>query len=123
MDFLLTLIFEPGFFSSEPVHPALAVGGGAALVSGVIGVFTVMRGHSFAGHALADVSSAGGAASYLFGVNPLLGFLGMAVLAAGGMELIGVRQARERDLITGIVLGAGLGLSALLLYFDVTSRS
>jgi zinc/manganese transport system permease protein len=123
MDFLLTLIFEPGFFSSEPVHTALAVGGGAALVSGVIGVFTVMRGQSFAGHALADVSSAGGAASFLLGINPLIGFLVMALMGAGGMELIRTRQARERDLVTGVVLGAGLGLSALFLYFDVTSKS
>jgi len=99
------------------------VGGGAAIVSAVIGVFTVIRGQSFAGHALADVSSAGGAASFLLGVNPMFGFLGMAVLAAGVMELIGIRSSRERDLVTGIVLGAGLGLTALLLYFDVTSRS
>ena len=123
MDSLLALIFEPGFFSSEPVHTALVVGGGAALVSGVIGVFTVMRGQSFAGHALADVSSAGGAASFLLGINPLLGFLIMAVMGAGGMELVRVRRARERDLVTGVVLGAGLGFAALFLYFDVTSKS
>jgi zinc/manganese transport system permease protein len=120
---VVTAVFAPGFFSNGPVHTAMIIGGSAAVVSAVVGVFTVMRGHSFAGHALADVSSAGGAAAYLVGVNPLLGFLGMAILAAGGMEWIGARQARERDLITGIVLGAGLGLSALLLYFDVTSRS
>jgi zinc/manganese transport system permease protein len=123
MDSLLTLIFEPGFFTSEPVHTAMEVGGGAALVSGVIGVFTVMRGQSFAGHALADVSSAGGAASFLLGINPLLGFLIMAVMAAGGMELVRVRRTRERDLVTGVVLGAGLGLAALILYLDVTSKS
>src|ERR1700693_4692465 len=123
MDALLTLIFEPGFFSSEPVHTALVVGGGAALVCGVVGVFAVMRGQSFAGHALADVSSAGGAAAVLRGINPLLGFLIMAVMGAGGMELARVQRARERDLVTGIVLGAGLGLAALLLYFDVTSKS
>lgn len=123
IDFLITTIFAPGFFTSEPVHTAMVVGGAAALVSGVIGVFTVMRGQSFAGHALADVSSAGGAASFLLGINPLLGFLAMAVMAAGGMELVRVRRARERDLVTGVVLGAGLGFAALFLYFDVTSHS
>ena len=117
------MIFDSAFFTSEPVRTAIVVGGGAALVSGVVGVFTVMRGQSFAGHALADVSSAGGAASFLLGINPLLGFLIMAVLAAGGMEMVMVRRARERDLVTGVVLGAGLGLAALLLYLDVTSAS
>ncbi len=112
-----------GFLANQPVQTALIIGGGTAMVSAVIGVFTVMRGQSFAGHALADVSSAGGAASFLIGVNPLLGFLAMAVFAATGMELIGVRGLKERDLATGIVLGAGLGLAALFLYFDVTSRS
>jgi zinc/manganese transport system permease protein len=123
MDDLFTAIFEPGFFTSEPVHTAMIIGGGAAVVCGVVGVFTVIRGQSFAGHALADVSSAGGSASYLLGINPLLGFLGMALFAAVGMELVRVERARERDLVTGIVLGAGLGLSALLLYLDVTSMS
>jgi zinc/manganese transport system permease protein len=47
----------------------------------------------------------------------------MAAMGAGGMELVRVRRARERDLVTGVVLGAGLGLAALFLYFDVTSKS
>jgi zinc/manganese transport system permease protein len=123
METLLSILFEPGFLSSEPVHTAIVIGGGAAVVSGVVGMFTVIRSQSFAGHALADISSAGGSASFLFGINPLLGFLGMAVLAAGGMEFVKVRQAKERDLVTGIVLGAGLGLTALFLYFDLTSNS
>ncbi len=122
-DIFSTSIVGPGFLTSGPVHTAVAVGSGAALVSAMIGVFTVMRGQSFAGHALADVSSAGGAASFLLGVNPLLGFLVMAVLAATGMELVRIRRARERDLVTGVVLGAGLGLTALFLYLDVTSHS
>ncbi len=121
--FLLHALFAPGFFTSGPVQTALLIGGGAAIVSGLVGVFTVIRGQTFAGHALADVSSAGGSASFLLGINPLLGFLGMAVLAAGAMELAGLRRVKERDLVTGIVLGAGLGLTALLLYFDVTTQS
>jgi len=120
---LISVVFAAGFFASGPVQTAMVIGGGAAIVSAIIGVFTIIRGQSFAGHALADVSSAGGAASFLLGVNPMFGFLGMAALAAGAMELFDIRRARERDLVTGIVLGAGLGLTALLLYFDVTSRS
>ncbi|OXC78054.1 metal ABC transporter permease [Caballeronia sordidicola] len=120
---IVNTIFQPGFFENEPVYTALVVGGGAAIVSAIVGVFTVMRGQSFAGHALSDVSSAGGAASFLLGINPLIGFLTMGLLAAGAMEMVHVRNVRERDLVTGIVMGAGLGLAALLLYFDVTSHS
>lgn len=117
---LVSIIVAPGFFTSQPVHTAAIVGGAAALVSGVVGVFTVVRGQSFAGHSLADISSAGGAASFLIGINPLLGFLIAGVLAAGSMELVRIDRARERDLVTGIVLGAGLGVTALLLSIGVT---
>jgi zinc/manganese transport system permease protein len=69
------------------------------------------------------VGSTGGSAAFLIGFGTLWGFLGMGALAAAAMELIGVRQARGRDLATGIVLGASLGLSALFLYWDTTSGS
>jgi zinc/manganese transport system permease protein len=59
MTSLLSLVFEPGLFTSAPVRTAAVVGGAAAIVSGAIGVFTVIRGQSFAGHSLADVSGAG----------------------------------------------------------------
>jgi zinc/manganese transport system permease protein len=117
------LLLQSGFCSSQPVHTALLVGGGAAIVSGIVGVFTVLRGQAFAGHALADISSAGGAAAFLGGINPLLGFLIMALIGGAGMEAFGVRTARERDLVTGVVTGAGLGVAALLLYLTVTTTS
>jgi zinc/manganese transport system permease protein len=120
---LFSILFEPGFFTSEPVRTAALIGGAAAIVSGVVGVFTVMRGQSFAGHSLADVSSAGGSAAFLFGINPLLGFLGMGVLAATSMELVRADRASERDLVTGVVTGAGLGVAALFLYLDMTTSS
>lgn len=123
MTTLLSILVEPGFFTSEPVRTAAVVGGAAAIVSAVIGVFTVIRGQSFAGHSLADISSAGGAAASLLGINPLLGFLTMGVLAACSMELMRVDRVSERDLVTGVVTGAGLGLAALLLYLDVTTSS
>ncbi len=42
------------------------------------------------------------------------------MLAAGVMDMIGIRRPRGRDLATGIVRGAGLGLAALFLYWDTT---
>lgn len=117
------MIFGPGFFASPAVHVALIVGAVVAATSGPVGVFTVLRGQSFAGHSLADVGATGGSAAYLLGVGALWGFVGMGALAAAVMELIGVRQARGRDLATGVVLGASLGLSALFLYWDTTTAS
>jgi zinc/manganese transport system permease protein len=120
---LLRALFAPGFFASSPVHVALVIGGIAALVSGVVGTFTVLRGQSYSGHALADLSVTGGSASFLAGISPLWGFAGTGVLAAGVMDMIGIRRPRGRDLATGIVRGAGLGLAALFLYWDTTSTS
>ena len=119
----MSWLFAPGFFSSQPVHVALAIGGISALVCGVVGAFTVLRGQSYSGHALADLSVTGGSASFLAGISPLWGFAGTGVLAAGAMDMIGFRQPRGRDLATGIVRGAGLGLAALFLYWDTTSTS
>jgi len=105
----VTAVFAPGFFTSAPVHVALLAGGLVAVVSGIVGTFTVMRGQSYAGHALADISVTGGSGSFLLGISPLWGF--------------GIRRPRGRDLATGIVRGAGLGLAALFLYWDTTFTS
>jgi zinc/manganese transport system permease protein len=99
----------------------LVIGGTVAVVSALVGVFTVLRGQSFAGHSLADVSTAGGSGAVLIGINPLLGFVGFGLLGAGAMDAIGVQRVRGRDLATGIVLGAATGLAALFLYLDTTS--
>ncbi len=112
-----------GFFQSGPVHVALAAGTVTAVVSGFVGVFVVLRGQSFAGHALGDLGTLGGSGAFLANVNPLWGFVGVGAVVAGAMELFGVQRRRGRDVATGVVLGAALGLSALLLYFDTTTTS
>jgi zinc/manganese transport system permease protein len=116
-------VFAPGFWDNEAVHVALAVGTAVAIVAGVVGVFTVMRGQSFAGEALGDIGTTGGSAAALVGVGPLAGFVAVDVLAAAAMELVGVQRVRGRDLATGIVLGAAIGLAALFLYLDTTQGS
>ncbi len=116
-------LFEPGFFSNEPVHVAFVIGGVTAIVSALVGVFTVLRGQSFGGHALTDVSTAGGSGALLLGLSPLTGFLAGGILGGGAMEAVGVRHERGRDVATGIVLGAATGLAALFLYLDSASSA
>src|ERR1700722_14755240 len=95
-------VIEPGFFSSQPVHVAAIIGGAVAIVSGVVGVFTVIRGQSFGGHALTDVSTAGGSGASLINVDPVIGFVGLGLVGGVVMDVIGVRRLRGRDLATGI---------------------
>jgi zinc/manganese transport system permease protein len=113
-------IFAAGFFSSEAVRVAIVVGGVVAIVSGSVGVFTVMRGQSFAGEALGDIGTTGGFGAFLVGVGPLWGIVAIDAVAAAVMELIGIQRPRGRDLATGIVLSAFLGVAALLLHLDAT---
>jgi zinc/manganese transport system permease protein len=117
------LLFEPGLFSSGPVRTAVLVGVITAVVSATVGVFTVVRSQSFAGHALTDVATAGGSAAYYLGLSPLVGFIGGGTLGAGAMEVAGVQRVRSRDLATGVVLGAATGLAALFLYLDTTTTA
>lgn len=116
-------LFEPGFFASAPVHVALAIGAVTAIVSAVVGVFTVIRSQSFAGHALTDVATTGGSGAFYLGISPLLGFIGGGVIGAGAMDLVGVQRVRSRDMATGVVLGSASGLAALFLYLDTTQSA
>jgi zinc/manganese transport system permease protein len=119
----MSYVFEPGLFASGPVRTALLVGAIVAVTSGVIGVFTVIRGQSFAGHSLADVATTGGSGAFLIGINQFWGFLAAGAAAAAVMEAIGVQRRRGRDVATGVVLGAALGLAALFLYLDTQQTS
>ena len=116
-------VFAAGFFSSGAVHTALIIGAIVALVTGPLGVFTVIRGQSFAGEALGDTGTTGGSAAFLVGVPTLWGFVVVNLAAAGAMELAGVSRRVGRDVAVGVVLGAGLGIAALLLYLDTTVHS
>lgn len=114
---LLRFLFAPGFFESTQVINALILGSIVAAISGVVGVFVIIRGQTFAAHAIADFGGAGAAIAFLAGTNTLWGFLGFGVIAASGVEFLGNR-AKERDLATGVVLSIALGVQALFLYLD-----
>lgn len=84
-----------------------------AVVAGVVGFFTLLRGNSFAAHAIPNGSFAGAAGATLVGVNPLIG---LGVFSAGAATAIGWLSRRgRRDVATALMLTFMLGLGSLFL--------
>jgi zinc/manganese transport system permease protein len=84
-----------------------------AIVAGVVGFFTVLRGAAFAAHALPNGAFAGAAGASLIGVSTLLGLGTFAVLGAVAIVTLG-RRARS-DVATALTIVLMLGLGALFL--------
>lgn len=87
--------------------------GMVAVVAGTVGFFVVIRGASFAAHALPLSAFPGAAAANLLGIDPLIGLLVFAGLGVAGISQL-ARRGR-RDLATALSLVMLLGLGALLL--------
>ena len=93
---------------------AFAASGIVAVVAGCVGYFLVLRGQTFAGHALSHVGFAGATGSVLVGVAPLWGMLAFTLTAGTVMGLLGERLS-GRDVAVGIVLATALGFGLLFL--------
>ncbi len=93
-----------------------------ASVAGSVGYFLVLRGQTFAGHALSHVGFTGATGAVLIGASPLLGLV-VATLAGGiAMGLLGEKLA-GRDVAIGMVLSSALGLGLLFLHFFTSYAS
>jgi zinc/manganese transport system permease protein len=95
---------------------AFAAAGVAAVVSGLVGYFLVLRGQTFAGHALSHIGFAGATGAVLIGVASVWGLVGFTVIAGIGMGLLGERIS-GRDVAVGVVLSLALGLGLLFLHY------
>lgn len=88
-----------------------------AVVAGLVGFFTVLRGSAFAAHAIPNGSFAGAAGATLIGVNTIIG---LGVFSLLGALLIGWLRRRGRsDVVTALVLVLMLGLGSLFLSVSV----
>jgi zinc/manganese transport system permease protein len=95
---------------------AFAAAGVAAVVSGLVGYFLVLRGQTFAGHALGHIGFAGATGAALIGVASIWGLVGFTVAAGIGMGLLGERVS-GRDVAVGVVLALALGFGLLFLHY------
>ena len=109
-------------FEYDFMRTAFAASGVAAILAGLVGYFLVLRGQTFAGHALSHVGFTGATGAALFGVSPLAGLLGFTVVAGVGMGLFGEKLA-QRDVAIGMMLSLALGLGLLFLHFYTSAAT
>lgn len=103
-----------GMLAYDFMRNAFAAGTVVGLVAGVVGWFLVLRGQTFAGHALSHVGFTGATGAALLGVPPFWGLVAITLAAGAGMGLLG-EQARQRDVAVGMVLSLSLGFGLLFL--------
>ena len=102
--------------SYDFMRHAFAAGAIVALLAGVVGYVLVLRGQTFAGHALSHVGFTGATGAVLFGLSPFAGLVGFTVAAGIGMGFLGEKFA-TRDVAIGMILSMALGLGLLFLHF------
>lgn len=110
-------MFEYDFMTN-----AFMAAGIVAVVSGFTGFFLVMRGQTFAGHALSHVGFAGATGASLLGIAPLWGLVGFTLAAGLGMGYLGERIS-GRDVAIGVVLALALGFGLLFLHYHTAFAS
>jgi zinc/manganese transport system permease protein len=103
-------------FDYDFMRTAFMAAGIVAVLAGLVGFFLVLRGQTFAGHALSHVGFTGATGAVLFGLSPLAGLVGFTVIAGFAMGLIGERLS-QRDVAIGMMLSLALGLGLLFLHF------
>jgi len=101
-------------FQYSFIQNAFMAGSVVAVAAALLGYFLVIRGLTFAGHALSNVGFAGAAGAVLVGIPPVYGLLIFTVGASVIISLIG-KQIRERDVAVGVVMTFALGLGILFL--------
>ena len=100
----------------EFMRNAFAASAIVALVAGIVGYFLVLRGQTFAGHALSHVGFAGATGAVLLGIPAIWGLVGFTLIAGLGMGVLGERIS-GRDVAIGVVLSLSIGLGVLFLHF------
>lgn len=106
------------------IQNALLAGSMVAIIAAIMGYFLIIRGLTFAGHALPNIGFAGAAGAVLLGLDPVLGLFAFTIGAGIGIGLLG-REMNERDTSIGVIMtfALGLGLLFLSLYSGYAERA
>jgi zinc/manganese transport system permease protein len=110
-------------FQYPIIQNALLAGVMVAVIAAIMGYFLIVRGLTFAGHALPNIGFAGAAGAVLLGLDPVIGLFAFTIGAGVGIGLLG-REVNERDTSIGVIMtfALGLGLLFLSLYTGYAER-
>ncbi len=101
---------------------ALLAGSATAVTAGMVGYFVTLRGLTFASDALGDFAFPAALGALLLGVDLRVGLIGITVLVAVVIGLLGER-VRARDIAVGTVYAWVIGLGVLFLgLYSATRR-
>jgi zinc/manganese transport system permease protein len=105
------------------IQNAFLAGSVVAIVAAVIGYFLIIRGLTFAGHALPNIGFAGAAGAVWLGLDPVIGLFAFTIGAGISIGLLG-KKINERDTSIGVIMtfALGLGLLFLSLYSGYAER-
>jgi len=117
MSMATTIITD--MFDYDFMINAFAAAGIVAVVSGIVGYFLVMRGQTFAGHALSHIGFAGATGAGLIGLAPLWGLIAFTLAAGVIMGALSERIS-NRDVAIGVVLALALGFGLLFLHYHTS---
>jgi zinc/manganese transport system permease protein len=96
------------------IQNALLAGSLVAVVAALVGYFLVIRGLTFAGHAMSHIGFAGATGALLLGVDPVFGLLVFTIGAGIGIGRLG-SNVRQRDIVIGIMMTLTLGLGSMFI--------
>lgn len=113
---LCTTITITAIMFDDFMRAAFTASGFVAVLAGAVGYFLVLRGQTFAGHALAHVGFTGATGAVFVGLAPFWGMVGFTILAGIAMGALGERLS-GRDVAIGMMLSLALGLGVLFLHF------
>jgi zinc/manganese transport system permease protein len=96
------------------IQNALLAGSLVAVVAALVGYFLVIRGLTFAGHAMSHIGFAGATGALLLGVDPIFGLLVFTIGAGIGIGRLS-SNVRQRDIVIGIMMTLTLGLGSMFI--------
>lgn len=103
------------FLSSPMILRALLALIVSSMMTAVIGTFTVLRGLSTMGAAIAHASLAGAVLGLIVGIEPVLGALVLSILFALATAYIGEEGKGRMDILLGVSFGFSTSLAVLFI--------